>query len=147
MGRPKASLEVGGEPILRFLLTQFAWPGPTLLVTAPGREHPPGWEEFDREVTDPVAGVGPLRGVLTALEHCRTALLAVATVDMPCVTGGHLRWLAEALAARPDVLGVMPGRTPAGAGERCLEPFPCLLRSSALPTVQSHLDAGRRSVR
>src|SRR5438045_8884890 len=92
MGRPKAWLTLAGEPVLRFLLKQFAWPGPTLLVTAPGRERPPGVEAFDREVTDRVAAVGPLRGMLTALEHCRTPRLAVGTVDMPCVTREHLLW-------------------------------------------------------
>src|SRR5438552_17571218 len=68
MGKPKALLEINGRPILAYLLEQFAWPGPTLLVTAPGREKPPGHELFSREVVDPVAGEGPLRGILTALE-------------------------------------------------------------------------------
>jgi molybdenum cofactor guanylyltransferase len=146
MGRPKARLAVDGEPILRFLLKQFGWPGPTLLVTAPGNEGPPGREGFDREVSDPIRGMGPLRGILTALEHCNTPLLAVATVDMPGITGEHLRWLAEALDSLSDALGLMPLHAVPG-GEPRLEPFPCLLRTSARPSVQSHLDAGRRSVR
>jgi molybdopterin-guanine dinucleotide biosynthesis protein A len=146
MGRPKAWLELDGQPIVGFLLKQFAWRGPTLVITAPGREHPPGADGFDREVADPVAGVGPLRGILTALEHCRTPLLAAATVDMPCVGAAHLLWLAEALAGRPDALGVMPLRT-SKAAEPCLESFPCLVRSEAGSAVQSHLNTGRRSVR
>ena len=40
-----------------------------MLVTAPGFERPPGFERFGREVVDPIAGIGPLRGVLTAIEH------------------------------------------------------------------------------
>src|SRR6195952_3674281 len=83
MGEPKAALRVGGKPILQYLIERFAWPGPTLLVTAPGRERPPGWERFDREVPDPVAGAGPLRGVMTALEAIKTPFVAVVTVDMP----------------------------------------------------------------
>ena len=43
------------------------WPGPTLLVTAPAVAHPPAADLFDREAVDPVDGLGPLRGVLTAL--------------------------------------------------------------------------------
>src|SRR5688572_29494375 len=85
MGRAKSLLTVHGRPVLEYLHRQFAWPGPTLLVTTPGRERPPGHELFSREVTDPVADLGPLRGLLTALEQCTTPLLIVSTVDMPCI--------------------------------------------------------------
>lgn len=146
MRRPKAWLAVAGEPILRFLLRRFGWPGPTLLVTAPGSEGPPGREGFERAVSDPIRGMGPLRGILTTLEHCNTPLLAVATVDMPGITGEHLRWLADALTLRPNALGLMSFRTVPGGVPR-LEPFPCLLRISARASLQFHLDAGHRSVR
>ncbi|MDB5911273.1 MAG: hypothetical protein JWP34_5390, partial [Massilia sp.] len=66
MGKAKGLLRVGpepGQPILGYLLNRLAWRGPTMLVTAPGRDHPPGWEQFDRELIDPEAGGGPLRGV------------------------------------------------------------------------------------
>ena len=39
MGYPKGELRLGGRPILPVLLERFAWEGPTLLVTAPGRQH------------------------------------------------------------------------------------------------------------
>ena len=57
---------------MEYLLEQLGWLAPTLLVTAPGREKPPGREHFAREVVDAVAGEGPLRGVLTALEATET---------------------------------------------------------------------------
>src|SRR5690349_21350151 len=95
MGMPKGGLHIGAEPILAYLLRQIAWEGPTLLVTAPGRERPRGWELFDREVVDPVAGQGPLRGVLTALEQASSDVVAVATVDMPGVGGEQILWLLE----------------------------------------------------
>src|SRR3954463_11699786 len=83
MGRPKGDLEINGLPILRYLLQRVEWSGPTLLVTAPGRERPPAHYDFDREVVDPAAGLGPLRGVLTAIEAAQTESLVVSTVDMP----------------------------------------------------------------
>src|SRR5688500_10566664 len=93
MGRPKGELKIAGRPVLAYLLDTFAWPGPTLLITAPGREHPPGWRRFTGECVDPLPAHGPLRGVLTALEHATTELLAVAAVDMPAVRAAHLAWL------------------------------------------------------
>ena len=78
MGRPKGELLVRGRPILVHLVEQLAWRGPTLLVTAPGRERPAGGERFDREVVDAVAGEGPLRGLLTALEAATTEIVLSA---------------------------------------------------------------------
>lgn len=144
MGRPKAWLDVGGRPILDCLADCLAWPGPTLLVTAPGREHPPGAERFDAEACDPAAGLGPLRGLLTALEHGTTPLLVAATVDMPFVRIDHLAWLAAALARHPEANGILTSRT--GSGGVHVEPFPCALRSQAKGAIAAHLAGGRRAV-
>jgi molybdopterin-guanine dinucleotide biosynthesis protein A len=86
MGVPKASLRIEGVPILEFLHRRLKWPGPTLLVDAPGRAKPPGHELFQRVVTDPVAGEGPLRGVMTALDSADSLIVVVIPVDMPCMT-------------------------------------------------------------
>lgn len=141
MGRPKGELMVNGLPILAHLLQGFAWPGPRLLVTAPGREKPPGWELFDREVADPVAGQGPLRGIMTALENVESEILLVATVDMPAIEHEHLAWIAGQLLEHPAATAVLLRR-----GTDDVEPFPCGLRREAIPHVRSHLAAGRRSV-
>ncbi len=137
MGRPKGLLMLNGVPILARLLDRLAWPGPTLLVTGPGRERPPGWERFDAEAVDPVADQGPLRGVLTALEAIHTPLLAVTTVDMPNVVRSQFEWLAGQLGNAHQ--GVLCER------ER-VEPFPLMLRSTAIDGVRTRFDQGRRSV-
>src|SRR6185369_11512255 len=93
MGRPKAELRINDKPILQHLLDQYAWPGPTLLVTSPGREHPPAWERFDREVTDPRSGEGPLQGVVTALKACATGIVVIVPVDMPGLSASHLKYV------------------------------------------------------
>jgi molybdopterin-guanine dinucleotide biosynthesis protein A len=144
MGRPKGELRARGLPLLEYLGRRLAWPGPTLLVTAPGREHPPGADKFDREVTDPVPGAGPLRGILTALEHAATPLLVVAALDMPGVARSHLEWLAQQLRAAPEIIGLFLRRSGGGL----LEPLPCAFRvAAALSPVRAVLDAGRRSIR
>jgi molybdopterin-guanine dinucleotide biosynthesis protein A len=142
MGRAKARLDVRGRPILNFLLDRWRWAGPTMLVTAPGRENPPGFESFTRQVMDPTAGAGPLRGIVTALEACATELLIIATCDMPLVSRGQFDWLAARLDEQPDRLGVIlhaPGNR--------IEPFPMALRSAARDVLSRRLEAGLRSVR
>ncbi len=141
MGRPKGLLTVGGVPVLARLLARLAWPGPTLLVTAPGRERPPAGDRFDAEAVDPVAGQGPLRGVLTALETAASAVVVVVVVDMPGVTAAQVQWLAGQLG---QGLGVMCDRD--DGGRRQVEPFPLAVRTAATDAVRRRLAAGRRSV-
>ncbi len=140
MGGPKGELRVGGIPILACLIDRFQWSGPTLLVTAPGRERPPGCERFDREVTDSTAGEGPLRGVLTALAATDTDVLVVTTCDMPRVEARQLAWLVDALVQRPGASLLMPSH------DGQLEPFPLALRRTALPLLSEHFDRGGRAM-
>src|SRR5688572_30504490 len=144
MGRPKAELQVAGVPILRHLLRRFDWPGPTLLVTAPGRERPPGQELFGREAVDPSFGQGPLRGILTAIENAQTTSLVAVAVDMPFVEREQLTWLASELQGRPEALAIMTLQRDAEAAQ--LQPFPSALRAEAAAPVRRLLEANRRSL-
>jgi molybdopterin-guanine dinucleotide biosynthesis protein A len=137
MGKPKALLEVRGQPILAYLLDRFEWPGTTMLVTSPGRERPPGAERFDREVVDPVADQGPLRGVLTALEACATELLVVTTVDMPGITREQLEWLATSKQGSALTMLRRRGR---------FEPFPLALPRIQVDAVRERIGRGDLSV-
>ena len=141
MGRPKGELCLDGRPILHVLLDTLQWPGPTLLVTAPGREHPPGWERFTTEAIDPQAGQGPLRGVLTALEQARTEVVVLAAVDMPGVRREQIAWLLDALGQRPQLNGLLIDR------RSHVEPFPSVFRATAFAAVRERFVAGERSVR
>ena len=140
MGIPKAELLLDGRPILHAILDRLDWPGPTLLVTAPGRERPPGAERFSRECVDPVAGQGPLRGLLTALDHAPTPWLVVTAVDMPLVRREQLAWLVAALKNTPGAAGLLTTRPQ-------VEPFPSAFhRDFAAKVVRGALSSGRRAL-
>jgi molybdopterin-guanine dinucleotide biosynthesis protein A len=100
------------------------------------------WDRFGWEATDPVAGEGPLRGLLTALDAAATAVVVVTTVDMPAVTLAQLAWLVEQLDEGD--LGVMLQRATDGGPQ--LEPFPLVVRTTAADTVRARLADGRRSL-
>ena len=140
MGQPKANLQIDGKPILEYLLDRFRWTGPTLLVTAPGREHPPGCERFTAEAIDPVPDQGPLRGIHTAIEHTKTSTVVITTIDMPAVGPEPFQWLIDRFAKQPDAVALMPRH-----GEE-IEPFPSIFRIAAISLVQGSLAAGRLSV-
>jgi molybdopterin-guanine dinucleotide biosynthesis protein A len=129
MGRPKAELRVRGQPILTYLLHRFDWRGATMLVTAPSRRTPGGAEIFDREVVDPVDGAGPLRGVLTALEHLQTPLAVITTADMPCIGAEHLRWLIDHYDSEES-----NGLMLCHGGQ--IQPFPSIYRAAAIAAVK-----------
>jgi molybdopterin-guanine dinucleotide biosynthesis protein A len=143
MGRPKSALTIADKPILQFLSERLAWAGPTILVTAPGNEHPPGATAFDAEATDPVAGEGPLRGILTALDAATTDVVAVVTVDMPAVGREQLQWQLAQL--HRDGIAAMCSRMTDGV--RQIEPFPLIIRRDAREMIADRVAQRRRAVR
>jgi molybdopterin-guanine dinucleotide biosynthesis protein A len=146
MGFPKAQIRIQGRPILGQLMQRICWRGPRLLVTAPGRTRPQGCDAFEREVVDPVVDQGPLRGMLTALDACKTEVLIAITMDMPWILRDQLLHLAAALTAAPGAAAIMLRRGPDENDQ--LEPFPSIYRRHpASEIVRKQLDAGERSMK
>jgi len=144
MGLPKEQLKIAGQPVLVHLLNQLQWPGATMLVTSPGHEHPVGHDQFNLEATDPVAGVGPLRGILTALSHASTDHVIIATVDMPALHVDMLQFLLEQISTRPGIDAMMLTR-PIDSRQR-IEPFPSIFHRRSIPAIETALTQNRRSV-
>lgn len=145
MGLPKTELSIGSEPILAYLLKRSRWDGPTLLVIAPHTGLPAGAECFDLVAADPVAGQGPLRGVLTALENAGTPIVVIATVDMPGIASTQLHHLCAMLRRRPRCHALMFHQR--GTFD-AIEPFPSAYRSKqAIALVRAQLQAANLSVR
>jgi molybdopterin-guanine dinucleotide biosynthesis protein A len=153
MGKPKGDLLIGGRPILRYLLESMRWPGPTLLVTAPGRENPPGYELFDGQAVDAVAE-GPLRGILTALENSTTDQVVVVTLDMPGMGREQLEWLLDVGWTSSPADSADGGRVHPPYkmmsrivdGKIRIEPFPLVVHREAEGAIAAHLGAGNRAV-
>lgn len=145
MGTPKVNLQIHGEPILRRILNRTNWPGETMLVLGPGMEKPDGSERFTHVVRDPVSGVGPQRGILTALQHAKTANIVVLPIDMPALCRLQLEWIAAKLEEDPDLLGLMPTRQ-AADGKELIEPFPSAFRKRSIASIEKQLAEGRRAV-
>jgi molybdopterin-guanine dinucleotide biosynthesis protein A len=139
---------LNGTPILQHVVNTVAWRGPTMLVTAPGFERPPGADLYDREVVDPISDEGPLRGLSTALQHLNTLCVVVMPLDMPALGHHALVWVAEQLLVRIDAALLMTRRIgfDNGTDGPRIEPFPIALRAAAIEIVRRRLDEGRRSV-
>ena len=144
MGQPKSLLRINGRPILQLLLQQFNWPGPTLLITSPGKENPPGVDLFTNQAVDPVALQGPLRGIHTALQNSTTEITIITTVDMPGIGTDQLVWIIDTLDVHRGISGVLLSRKIDSAIQ--IEPFPCAFDKSSLPLIENRLARNERSV-
>lgn len=145
MGAAKDRLSIQGVPILRHLLNRAAGGGPTMLVASPAHPCPIGHELFDQVVLDAEPGLGPLGGIAAALAAATTVGVCLLSVDMPGVTSGQVRWLADALDGRAGAYGLLCRRH--HDARPVLEPFPCIVRTTAGPLVAAHLAAGGRAMR
>ncbi len=111
-----------------------------MLVTAPGRERPPGHERFDTEAVDAVADQGPLRGVLTTLLNIKTPAAVITTIDMPAQTVVQLAFALSHLLHDPSRVGVMMERM--RDHNLATEPFPFACRATAVGVIEQRLRNG-----
>jgi molybdopterin-guanine dinucleotide biosynthesis protein A len=145
MSGPKSRLAYGRKPALRWIADRLAWPGPSLLVTAPSNRAPIGREAFDAEVIDPIDDGGPLLGLLTGLSAARGSHAIFVPVDMPLLTRPLLEEVLAYAQGDPEGRGRMCARREGDAIE--IEPFPAVLPTASRDALARHWDAGRRSLR
>ena len=94
MGEPKATVELGGRPLLEYPLAAMEAAGlESVVVVKPDSRLPPiavaRWDE-------PAEPRHPLCGIVTALERAEGRPVVVVACDMPFVTAELVAWLAAA---------------------------------------------------
>ncbi len=137
MGREKAALEVGGEPLwvrqiacLGELQPQQIW------VSA---RATPAWLPANVEVVlDHPPSRGPLSGIAAALDRMRSSHLLALAVDLPRMTSEHLLKLVG--MAQP-ACGVIPRH------QDDLEPLAAIYPKEAVALAQRALESDDVSVR
>ena len=131
MGRDKALLPCGGEPMWRrqWRLLEAAGAGEIFLSARTEQDWVP------KDVTtlaDAGAGAGPLAGIAAALARCRTTHLIVLAVDLPQMAPEWFGQLAADCA---------PGRGAVGRRGKFYEPlaaiYPTELRNAAEAALRS----------
>lgn len=126
-GADKARYSIGGRTLLERALAALAPARERLVV---GRDYHVAGARF---VPDLRPGQGPLAGLEAALGAARTAWVALAACDLPCLTPRYWRVLCEQAAGFEAVVV----REPSGR----LEPLAALYHRSVLERVSARLDA------
>ncbi len=106
-------------------------------------------------LSDEQPGLGPLGGLLTALNRADTAWVLVATVDMPAVRSSLLERLVSSrqVEDRAVLVHVPLSYPDLVAGEHTMllgpqpQPFPGLYRSDLGPELRQFLQGGERKAR
>jgi molybdopterin-guanine dinucleotide biosynthesis protein A len=134
MGRDKALIPLGGQPLIAHLLARVEGLGDELLITT---NRPEPYARFGaRTASDPVPGAGALEGLHTALTAAKGDLVLLLACDMPFVSRSLLEHMLG-LADDADI--VVPRR------EGRFEPLHALYkRGRCLPPLRSALASGER---
>jgi len=129
LGGAKATVELGGKPLIAYPITALAEAGIEPVVVAKrGSELPP---LPCRTVWEPEEPRHPFTGLVSALRDAGQRPLVAVACDMPFLTPALLSHLAA--AGEPLVL-------PESDGE--LHPFPGRYEASLLPALEQALAAG-----
>lgn len=136
MGRNKALLEFGGEPLILRMATLVESAGMKVTVIGPPELFAPMGLDA---IADDEPGMGPLGGIATALGHSQAEWNLIVAVDMPRLTTEWLLFLVErALRSSADV--VLP------RSERGAEPLCGVYHRRCLGPMWAALERGVRKV-
>jgi len=109
MGRDKALVEVGGEPLVRRVASALQQAGAARVFVVGG--DGPAIEALGLEVVaDRFPGEGPLGGVLTAMSATDAAVVAVLATDLVAADPNAIRALVDALTGHDVAVPVSEGR-------------------------------------
>ncbi len=140
MGSDKVNLIWQGQTLLRRIAGEALKASSPIMIV--GRERPPGWDLDGCEFfSDDLPGLGPLGGLLTALQHTECDGVAALACDMPLLTVSGIEWLLQAAAGIADDKN---GLATMNADK--IEPLYSVYFSNCLPLIEKMLARGSRAL-
>lgn len=131
MGRPKAMLPFGGEPLIVHVVRRLGLLFPdVVVVAAPGQELP---ELPVTLVRDDVAYQGPVGGIVYGLRASGSAAGYVTSCDVPFLSLPLVSHMASRLPGHDVVVPYWEGRP---------QPLHAVYRRSVLPLLEGQLERG-----
>lgn len=135
MGKDKAWLDLGGRPMIEYVIRALAPVTTTVAIIANSPEFARlGFPVF----ADTQTGIGPLEAIRTALCNSLTSTVALVGCDLPFVTSELFKLLLS-------VPGDHHATVPVGV-DRKLEPLCAIYRTEALPVVTDLIARGERKI-
>lgn len=138
-GIDKGLAILGDKPLVRHAIDRLAPQVETLLINA--NRNPDAYARLGYPViADRLSGfAGPLAGIHSGLYACRTPFLVSVPCDSPFLPLDLVRSLRAVLDAQHADIAI-PGTTEG------LQPVFALMRRQVLPSLETYLEAGQRSL-
>jgi molybdopterin-guanine dinucleotide biosynthesis protein A len=139
MGKDKALLDFGGQPLIQHLLVRLNSLAQETIITT---NHPDRYRFLDLPlIPDVIPERGALGGLYTALLAASHPLVAIVACDMPFASLKILQTCRDILIAEPNLDAVVP------SSAYGLEPLHAVYRREpCLPAVKAAMDSGRWKV-
>lgn len=93
--------------------------------------------KYDNIVVDKIPDIGPLGGIITALENSKSQNLFIIPCDMPLIDFDYTRYLMTQMANYEMILSERNNN---------LEPFPGFYSKAIIPIIEEMLKQNRRSM-
>jgi molybdenum cofactor guanylyltransferase len=133
MGRDKAWLEIGGEPMIRRIIRAFSPVTNSIGIIA----NSPEYARLGLPVyADTHIGMGPIEAIRTALSNCPTDYSILAACDMPFISSDLLSFLIARQSGYDAVVPMDPDGN--------IEPLCAAYSTHVLPVVTALIGAGQR---
>lgn len=137
MGSDKALLTLEGRPLIAFVIAALLAVPAVNRITIVGREEVPGVPESVICLPDRSPGLGPLGGLITALEEATSGHVLLVGCDMPRLQPRLLSGLIELADDRAATVPMWNGK---------IQPLCAVYGLRALDAARPALRAGRRSL-
>ena len=137
MGRDKACIMVGGQPLWQLQLAKLRALEPAELFIS-GRPDGPYTDSGIEIVPDAERDLGPLAGFAALLRRATSPLVLVLAIDLPALSADFLSVLAT--RSRRSGAGLVP------QNESWFEPLAAIYPRAALPLVEQFLREADRSL-
>ena len=135
MGKDKAWLELGGRPMIQYVIAALVPVTTSVAIIA----NSPEYNRLGLPVfADTRPGIGPLEGIRTALSNALTSPVVLVGCDLPFVTSELFKFLLS-------ISGNYHATVPVGADGK-LEPLCAVYSPEALPAVTDLIARGQRKI-
>lgn len=137
-GVDKGLVEFDGRPLIEHVITRIKPQLDNIMISA--NRNIAQYQRYGYSVLkDTQRGIGPLAGILQALQRCQTRWLLTLPCDTPCISEALVTRLLVATAESDASLFT------ASDGDK-LQPLFSLINRDLTPSLQRYLDSGERKV-
>lgn len=134
MGRDKTQLKFRGKTFLELIAEKAEPLFENVILLGADRQS----SATLMQIPDAFEEVGPLGGILAALQHTKSETIAIVPADLPLISRETLRLLKEAYPFdKKALVAKSTGR---------IQPLVGVYQTSLTPLLYDYLDSGKRSV-